>query len=376
MTAQRGLVPNRESVPSNDGTPANDNAPNRALPGRLLSTRADMLIPKPVDWLWPSRIPLGEITFFGGEPAACKSQVIADITARVTTGREYPANEGIAPLGSVLLFSPEDDPRTTVRPRLEAAGADLTRVHVVEAADFNLMNDLDLLESRILEVGDMRLVTFDPISSFAGGHDNSNARMREMLIPLANLARRHCLAVVCVTHFSKSGGRKVSLQSLIGSIANGAVARSAIAFVNDPVGGRYMNSIKSSLGADAPPISFEIEEVSIAVDWGQSEIPTSRVVWGETQSGQSVSATEVDDEQPSLADDACQFLDALLLPGTSLPVKEIEALAVEAGRLPAGKAIDQSKPFRTARKRLGLQSRRITEAGGTGRGYSLWVRPT
>ena len=33
----------------------------------------------------------------------------------------------------VLILSAEDDPETTLRPRLEAAGADMDRIHLLES---------------------------------------------------------------------------------------------------------------------------------------------------------------------------------------------------------------------------------------------------
>ena len=82
---------------------------------------------KQVRWVWEGRIPLGKITIIDGDPNMGKSVIAnADIAARVTTGDEMP--DGDAGLGeprSVVLVVAEDDIGDTVRPRLEAAGADL-----------------------------------------------------------------------------------------------------------------------------------------------------------------------------------------------------------------------------------------------------------
>src|SRR5262249_25199078 len=57
----------------------------------------------------------------------------------------------------------------TVVPRLEAAGADRRRVHIVSAVRddaghraFNLAADLALLKQKICEVGDVVMVAIDP----------------------------------------------------------------------------------------------------------------------------------------------------------------------------------------------------------------------
>ena len=46
---------------------------------------------KPIDWLWPDRIPLGGLTVCdGATPAGNKSTMLYDVAARVTTGRPMP----------------------------------------------------------------------------------------------------------------------------------------------------------------------------------------------------------------------------------------------------------------------------------------------
>src|SRR5262249_60590266 len=82
--------------------------------------------PKPVDWLWPDYIPLGKITVLDGDPGLGKSLLTLDIAARTSTARAMPdgtVGDCTEPAGVVLL-SAEDDPADTLRPRLEAAGAD------------------------------------------------------------------------------------------------------------------------------------------------------------------------------------------------------------------------------------------------------------
>ena len=90
--------------------------------------------PSPVKWLWPGRIPLGKITVLDGDPGLGKSTLTLDLAALVTTGRPMPdGTPGIE--GTVILLSAEDDPSDTIRPRLEAAGADLSRVQLLSAIE-------------------------------------------------------------------------------------------------------------------------------------------------------------------------------------------------------------------------------------------------
>jgi putative DNA primase/helicase len=80
---------------------------------------------------------------------------------------------------SVVSFSAEDDASDTIAPRLLAAGADLKRIQIVSAVhsgdsktpgrrSFNFQTDLDLLEKAMQDLGDVRLVVIDPITSYLG----------------------------------------------------------------------------------------------------------------------------------------------------------------------------------------------------------------
>jgi RecA-family ATPase len=60
-----------------------------------------------------------------GHPGLGKSQLTASIAAIVTTGGVWPVDKTRCERGNVVFFSAEDDAEDTIRPRLEAAGADL-----------------------------------------------------------------------------------------------------------------------------------------------------------------------------------------------------------------------------------------------------------
>src|SRR5437868_9047837 len=84
---------------------------------------------EPLAWLWPGRIAAGKLALIDGDPSQGKSLLTLDLVARLTTARPLPDGPGpVEPL-SVVLIGTEDGLGDTVRPRLQAAGADLTRVH-------------------------------------------------------------------------------------------------------------------------------------------------------------------------------------------------------------------------------------------------------
>ena len=129
----------------------------------------------------------------------------------------------------------EDGAADTIRPRLEAASANLDRVHLIEAVNdhigprpFNLVVDMDRLERWLLGVRKPRLVIIDPINACFNSTDfhrfnpSSVQHVRALLGRLEALAAKYRVAV---THFTKAKGGS-ALSRVAGSIAFAAVARS------------------------------------------------------------------------------------------------------------------------------------------------------
>ena len=175
-------------------------------------------------------------------------------------------------MGSVIFLSAEDDAADTIRPRLDAAGAEVSRVHILEAVrvqltdgsltekPFNLETDSAVLEGALREHPDVRLIVIDPISAYLGGVDShSNAEVRGILAPLAALAARFGVAVLCVTHLRKSAG--AAIYRAISSIAFAAAARAVWAVASDPEDGdrRLLLGVKQNLSANAGGLAFRIE---------------------------------------------------------------------------------------------------------------------
>jgi putative DNA primase/helicase len=229
---------------------------------RLITRRASDVQPEKLIWVWPGRIPEGKLVLVGGPPGLGKSQLTAFVTATISNGGDWPCSEGSTTVGSVIFMSAEDGIEDTIVPRLMAAGANLDRVHIVAAATkpdgkgrktFSLKTDVELLEAKAKEIGDVRLIVIDPISAYMGGSDgNGNVETREVLEPLAEMANRLHIAVVAVTHLNKGGGggSQNALNRFAGSIAFIAAARAVFAVIEDPEqeGRRLLLQVKNNLG--------------------------------------------------------------------------------------------------------------------------------
>src|SRR5215212_4677505 len=93
----------------------------------LTSTKAAVIEPEEVSWLWEKRIPFGKLTIFDGDPDVGKSVITMDLAARVSRGRTFP-DGALCEAGNVLIVNVEDAKDDTIVPRLKAHGADLDRI--------------------------------------------------------------------------------------------------------------------------------------------------------------------------------------------------------------------------------------------------------
>lgn len=102
----------------------------------ILTCVADVT-PESVKWLFPGRIPLGKLTIVEGDPGLGKSTLLVDIAARLTIDGVMPDGTHGDVIGpaNVVILSAEDGAGDTIRPRLEAAGADLRRAFILEAVE-------------------------------------------------------------------------------------------------------------------------------------------------------------------------------------------------------------------------------------------------
>ena len=358
-------MPREEIAAAIDSAESLEGTANSEPSGPILICRcASEIEPEHVEWLWPGRIAVGKQTCIAGDPGTGKSQLSVAIAAVISRGGEWPCGEGRAPLGNVIIFSAEDGASDTIIPRLIAAGADRNRIHIVDAVGtevgrrrgFNLQADLKLLEEKIAEIGDVRLIVIDPISSYMGKTDShKNADVRAVLEPIAEMAERTRVAICSVTHFSKPNGGTATkaLHKVIGSIAFVAAARATFAVLEDPNNKdrRLFLHAKNNLSEPPQGLAFRLEQVIVGeglvtsrVDWEPEPITTTADEALAVDRGTSLALTEAE----------C-FLKALLAEGP-VPSKQVDEEAQEAGIARA--------TLRRAKASLGIKSDKDGMKGG------------
>lgn len=195
-----------------------------------------------VRWLWEGRLPVGKVTLLDGEPGAGKSLLALDLAARVSCGHAMPLNHTKPQEpADVALFNADDGLADTVRPRLEAAGADLSRVHCFDGE----ISASDL--SRIRPA----LIVVDPLAVYLCL--DRGAHPRVVLKQITELARESGASVLAVQFLPKDG-------FWAGEVFD--VARSVLYVSNIGHGRHRVALTKSNLRApsDVPPLIYNIQQ--------------------------------------------------------------------------------------------------------------------
>ncbi len=217
-------------------------------------------------WLWEGVFPIGELTVIGGCMGIGKSLTTIDLAARVTTGRKWPDGTECKE-GSILLMAAEDHLAYTVKPRLEAARADPSRVAAIRGTQhpknkdilmpFNIQKDGTKIISTLTQMNEkckvpVRALIIDPIASYMGGSDSGrDTVVREILGFLHNIAVRFDIAIILIMHVKKGAEDAPTLEKLLGSTAFTASARAVWVFCQCPENDdmRYFLPAKNNLKA-------------------------------------------------------------------------------------------------------------------------------
>jgi DNA polymerase bacteriophage-type len=313
--------------------------------------RASEIRPRAMDWLWEGHLLRGSLELLTGLPGKGKSQVHCQFVANVTTGRAWPDGTKGTPVGSVIMLTAEDCLDQTIIPRLTAAKANLDRVHILKKIRkdnkermFLLAEDVEILAKAIADVGDVGLVTIDPITAYMGGKVDSHRTtdVRNQLGPLADLAERTNVAFSAITHPAKNPGQR-AIDHFIGSQAFVAVARIGHLCVDEmdenesgqrePTGRVLFANAKNNVHVMMPSLAYHISQGVVGTDQQTgADILTSSVEWDEVvdMTADQALAAVAPTKDKSQQSGAVGFLLDVLANGP-VPVKIIEERAAARG---------------------------------------------
>ena len=213
-----------------------------------------------VGWLWYPYIPYGKITILQGDPGEGKTTLMLQLAAMLSSGRSIPDGSVETEPQVVIFQGNEDGHADTIKPRLEAAGADCSKVAFIQS-DFDLSLSESVFGDAIKKSG-ARLLIIDPLQAFIG-NDKELLRpggIRDAFRELTWIAEETDCAIVMISHMNKNAHGK-SIYRGLGSIDVAAVARSVLMLERDREDPdvRVMLHIKSSLAPEGTAYAFRLD---------------------------------------------------------------------------------------------------------------------
>ena len=311
---------------------AGDDAKPAARRAPIIRSFAD-IERRPIRWLWTNRIARGKLTALVSAPGDGKSTMTCDLAARLSSGSKWPDGDDSAGAADTLLINGEDDPHDQLRPRLEAAGADLSRVALLsgirvpredgtDAEQLWQLPDLDVLAAALDARPETAFICIDPLNSFIGGATDAHRdnEVRAVLGPLKKLAEDRGVAVLLVMHHRKGRGRNAD-EAVMGSRAFTGIVRQVWHVVRDAEdaarrlllpgktnicaeGGGLAYSIRGDDHGD-PVVAWEADPVEMSADDGLAALAKAERDTGDDEA----------DHRQSKLDLAGNFIADLLLDG-------------------------------------------------------------
>ena len=186
---------------------------------------------------------------------------------------------------NVIYQTAEDGLGDTIKPRLLSAGADCSRVMVIDDNDQALTMMDARLEEAIIQTK-ARLVVLDPIQGFLGAAVDMHRanEIRPLMKRVAVLAEKYHCAIILIGHMNKNSNGKSSYRGL-GSIDFQAAARSVLVVgrIKDDPTLRVVCPTKSSLAPEGKAVAFRLDPEQ-GFQWvGQYDISADELLSGSSR---------------------------------------------------------------------------------------------
>ena len=227
---------------------------NCRIEPKLKLINMDSVEVEQIEWLLYPFIPYGKVTIIQGDPGEGKTTMVLQIIAKLTRGepilpvtdktktKEKRSDEvdsenedldaednmqeqsSVSPV-NVIYQTAEDGLGDTIKPRLLAAGADCSKVLVIDDSDQPLTMADVRLEEAIVQTK-AKMVVLDPIQGFLGADVDMHRanEIRPLMKRIAVLSEKYHCAVILIGHMNKNSNGKSSYRGL-GSIDFQAAAR-------------------------------------------------------------------------------------------------------------------------------------------------------
>ncbi len=263
-------IPASSAPDTSDTSNTSDTMDTISAPGIILSD----IETRPIQWLWPHRLPSGKLTILEGEAGIGTSLLALTLAACISGGHPLPDGTPGAQ-GKVILIAPQSNPATILKPRLEAAQGDPSQVLLLNTAEtldvqritlydrpFSLPDHLNLLEETIARHHPL-LVIIDPLTTIIRG---SQSPITEILFQLAALSERTGCAILLVRHLTSQRAattliRDTGFPGLTASIPT------ILRLIKDPDSEqqRLLVSIKHTLSSAPAILKFQLTTTSASI---------------------------------------------------------------------------------------------------------------
>ena len=255
---------------------------NCRIEPKLKLINMDSVEVEQVEWLLYPFIPYGKVTIIQGDPGEGKTTMVLQIIAKLTRGEP------------ILPVTDTTKTKDTIKPRLLAAGADCSKVLVIDDSDQPLTMADVRLEEAIVQTK-ARMVVLDPIQGFLGADVDMHRanEIRPLMKRIAVLSEKYHCAVILIGHMNKNSNGKSSYRGL-GSIDFQAAARSVLIVgrVKDEPEVRVVCHTKSSLAPEGTSIAFRLDKNN-GFEWiGEYDISADELLNGDGRGQKSRKAKE------------------------------------------------------------------------------------
>lgn len=225
--------------------------------------RLSQISPQFTEWLLQWNIPLGSLTILAGQPGIGKTTLCCKILAQVTRGEPIFGLE--VKQGSAIIYSSEDSYSESLLHKLAIAGADLSKIDVLNDPEFEPSKDCDSflrnLEEKYLNEpdSDLKVIVADPLHEFISGDSNKASNVSSILKKIAQFSEKHKIAFIGIHHFSKNSKESSYMDRVTGSTQYAAKARVVLVVDCDDKGENIMGIAKSNYSRKNRSFRFKIE---------------------------------------------------------------------------------------------------------------------
>jgi hypothetical protein len=257
----------------------------------------------------------------------------------------------------------------------------MDRVHILKTIrkdgkdrQFLLGEDLKMLERAVADIGEVGLITIDPITAYMGGKLDSHktTEVRAQLGPLKDFAERLNIAISTITHPPKSAGQK-AMDHFIGSqafIAAGRIGHVCIEEVEEgeddtkiPTGRVLFANAKNNPHTKMPTLAYRIAETVVGRDpETHDNIAAPHVVWEgavDITADQAVGAASQNagkKKQRGEQEKVQAFLQSIMDGAQPELLDGSRTVAAKAAIQEAAKRGITEEQLKTARKKMGISS--------------------